>query len=58
MLQKTLELTFTMRRLFGFKGNLPQALRRSLIIAYSNSLIEIPINRLCYKPLYFSQLEK
>ncbi len=40
-----------------FKGNPSQAIRRSSIIAHSYSLVERPINRLCYRPSNLSQLK-
>ncbi len=47
-----------LRHLLGFKNSLPQALRRSSIVACSSSLVEEPVNGLCYKPPNLSQLEK
>ncbi len=47
-----------MRHLLDFKGGPPQALRRSSIITCSNSSVEKPVNRLCYRPSNLSQLEE
>ena len=47
-----------LQRLLGFKGSLPQILRKSPIVACSNSSIEKSINKLYYKPFNLSQLKK
>ena len=43
--------------MFGYKSSLPQALRRSPIIACSNSSVEELVNRLCHWSSNLNQLE-
>ncbi len=50
-------LCLGLRRLPGFKGSLSQAVRRSSIVAHSYSLVERPVNGLCYRPTNLRQLE-
>ena len=44
--------------MLGCKGSLPQVVRRLSIVTCLNSLMERLVNKLCYKPLNFSQLER
>ncbi len=46
-----------LQHLLSFKGGLPQAIRRSSIIARSYLLVEGPVNGLCYRHPNLSQLE-
>ncbi len=43
--------------LLDFKGSSPQAIRRSSIVARSNTLVKKPVNGLCHKPPNLSQLK-